>query len=99
MAHLNLLENQADQARVSDSMFHEAESPSVVETPRSFGSHRAFAAIRSSLVAMTGCSSLCIEDHCLPLGGAHVAQERFTLRWPLPPVVGSPDRRVLSVSL
>src|SRR5258707_8594248 len=36
---------------------------------------------------------------CLPLNGAHVAQEQFNYRWPLPHVAGSPDRRVLSVSL
>src|ERR1700737_3937407 len=36
---------------------------------------------------------------CLPLNGAHVAQEQFNYRWPLPHVAGFPDRRVLSVSL
>jgi len=66
---------------------------------RSFGSHRAFAAIRSSPVAMAGGSSLCIEGRILPLYGAHVSVEPFDFRWPLPHVVGSPNRRVLSASL
>ena len=33
------------------------------------------------------------------MNGAHVAQEQFNYRSPLPHVAGSPDRRVLSVSL
>src|SRR5215470_17882963 len=66
---------------------------------RSFGSHRAFAAIRSSPVSMVGDSSLCIEGRILPLDGAHVSHEQFNFRWPLPHVVGSPDRGVLSASL
>src|SRR6202023_1914850 len=36
---------------------------------------------------------------CLPLNGAHVAQEQFTCRWPLPHVAGSPVLGVLSVSM
>src|SRR6266550_1352539 len=36
---------------------------------------------------------------CLPLDGAHVAQEQFNYRWLLPHVAGSPDLGVLSVSL
>jgi hypothetical protein len=66
---------------------------------RSFGSLRAFAAIRSSPVSMVGDSSLCIEGRILPLNGAHVSHEQFNFRWPFPQVVGSPDRRVLSASL
>ena len=69
------------------------------EVNRSFGSRRAFAAIRSSPVAMTGFSSLCIEDRSLPLYGAHVSHERFNFCWPLPQVAGSPDLEVLSASL
>ena len=64
-----------------------------------YRSLRAFAAIRSSPVSMTGLSSLCIEGRNLPLNGAHVAQERFNFCWPLPHVVGSPDLGVLSASL
>jgi hypothetical protein len=60
---------------------------------------RAFAAMRSSPVAMTGCSSLCLEDRILPLRGAHVSLERVTRCWPLPHVAGSPGRGVLSASL
>jgi len=30
----------------------------------------------------------------LPLNGAHVSVERLSFRWPLPPVAGSPGRRV-----
>ena len=63
------------------------------------GSPRAFAAIRSSPVGMTGLSSLCIEVRILPWYGAHVSLERFNPRWPLPHVAGSPDLRVLSASL
>ena len=48
---------------------------------------------------MTGCSSLCIEARYRPLHGAHVALDRFIVCWPLPPVMGSPHRRVLSASL
>ena len=48
---------------------------------------------------MVGVSSLCIEGRILPLNGAHVAVERLPFRWPLPHVVGSPDRGVLSASL
>src|SRR6516225_9770874 len=35
----------------------------------------------------------------LPLNGAHVSVERLSFRWPLPPVAGSPGRRVVSASL
>ena len=48
---------------------------------------------------MAGDSSRCIEGRILPLDGAHVSVERLSFRWPLPPVAGSPDRRVLSASL
>jgi len=48
---------------------------------------------------MTGLSSLCIEARSLPLYGAHVSHERLNFCWPLPHVTGSPDLRVLSVSL
>src|SRR5215472_18674423 len=48
---------------------------------------------------MVGDSSLCIEGRILPLNGAHVSHEQFNFRWPLPQVVGSPDRRVVSASL
>ena len=63
------------------------------------GSCRAFAAILSSPGDMTGCSSLCIEARYRPLHGAHVTLDRFIICWPLPPVMGSPHRRVLSASL
>src|SRR5208282_816155 len=66
---------------------------------RSFGSHRALAAIRSSPVGMAGDSSLCIEGRILPLYGAHVSHEPFNFRWPLPHVAGSPVFRVISASL
>src|ERR1700736_6248270 len=36
---------------------------------------------------------------CLPLTGAHVAQEQFNYPRPLPQGARSPDREVLSVSL
>lgn len=39
---------------------------------RNFASLRVFSAIRSSRVAMTGVSSLCIEDRILPLYAAHI---------------------------
>src|ERR1035441_1772105 len=66
---------------------------------RSFGSHRALTAIRSSPVVMTGDSSLCIEGRILPLNGAHVSHEQFNFRCPLPHVAGSPDLEVLPGSL
>ena len=66
---------------------------------RSFGSHRALTAIRSSPVVMTGSSSLCIEVRILPLDGAHVSHEQFNFCCPLPHVAGSPDLKVLSGSL
>ena len=45
------------------------------------------------------CSSLCIEARYRPLHGAHGALERCIVCWPLPPVMGSPHRRVRSASL
>jgi len=45
------------------------------------------------------CSSLGIEARYRPLHGAHVALDWFIVCWPLPPVMGSPHRRVLSASL
>jgi len=51
-----------------------------------FGSHRAFAAIGSSPIVMTGGSSLCatllfcMERRILPLDGAHACFERVSLR-------------------
>jgi hypothetical protein len=56
---------------------------------RSFGSFRAFAAIRSSPVAMAGGSSLCIEGRILPWYGAHVSHEQIQL-----PLAASPCSRL-----
>src|ERR1019366_2163258 len=53
----------------------------------------------SSPVVMTGCSTRCIVARSPPLNEVHVALEHFDFRWPLPHVVGSPHRRVLSASL
>src|ERR1035438_4692749 len=55
--------------------------------------------MRSSPVVMTGCSIRCIVARSPPLNEVHVALEHFDFRWPLPHVVGSPHRRVLSASL
>ena len=61
-----------------------------------------FLASKTGLIlesAPVGCSTLCIVALTPPLYEAHVALEHFNFRRPLPQVVGSPHRRVLSANL